>query len=95
MQLIFDTKCYKKGIFNFSDRIAYYIINGWKILQFSVLRCGVRFLFSIVIDGVDLVKVLFDEKYQSAAESKHSKTKLLTFFYQAIRTAAKHKTVIT
>ena len=64
MLLIFDTKCYKKGIFNFSDRIAYYIINGWKILQFSVLGCGVRFLFSIVIDGVDLVKVLFDEKYR-------------------------------
>ena len=40
------------------------IINGWKILQFKVLICGVRFLILIVIDSVDLVKVLFDEKYR-------------------------------
>ena len=50
--------------FHFSDRIAYSIINGWKILQFQVLGCGVGFLISIVMDGMDLVKVLFDEKYR-------------------------------
>ena len=48
--------------FNFSDRIAYCIINGSKILQFQVSGCGVGFLISIVIDGLDLVKVLFDER---------------------------------
>ena len=37
-------------------------INGSKILQFHVLGCGVGFLISIVIDSVDLVKVLFDER---------------------------------
>ena len=37
-------------------------INGSKILQFQVLECGVGFLISIVIDRVDLIKVLFDER---------------------------------
>ena len=45
------------------DHIAYCIIKGLKILQFQVLGCGIGFLILIVIDGVDLVKVLFDEKY--------------------------------
>ena len=36
--------------FHFNDRIAYCIINGWKILQFQVLGCGVGFLISIAID---------------------------------------------
>ena len=31
--------------------------------QFWVLGCGVGFLILIVIDSVDLVKVLLDEKY--------------------------------
>ena len=47
----------------------------------TAVRCGIRFLISIVMDGVDFVKVSVDEKCRWATESKHSKTKLLTSFF--------------
>ena len=45
--------------FHFNDRIAYCILNGWKILQFQVLGCGVGFLISVVIDVACVAAVSF------------------------------------
>ena len=45
--------------FHFNNRIAYCIINGWKILQFQVIGCGVGFLILIVIDVACVAAVSF------------------------------------